>query len=380
MKIILVGMINSIHLARWIEHLHTYRKFKIYVFPIFPTKIHPKLLNISDIKKNNKNIKIIKIFPWFIIDIYLFKFCKFFFKDFFLLKWFNYNISKLNPKYVHSHELTTSAMLCLKSKLKLKNNFPKWIVTNWGSELYFFYKKKYFKQTLRKILKLSDFYSAECKRDFFLAKKIGTNAKFLDCILNSGGINLKKTAKLSNKILTSSRKIILIKGYHGLFGLSLNAIKAVEKIYKSLKNYKVVIYSSDDIVIEYCKKLHKKINIEIHSTKYSLSENYMYNLFAKSKVYIGLSKSDGISTSLLEAMALRVFPIQSNTSCANEWILNNKTGFIVNPYDINIIKNKILYALKNDSFINTATSINKKIIKEKASSLIIKDKIRNIYK
>ena len=106
----------------------------------------------------------------------------------------------------------------------------------------------------------------------------------------------------------------------------------------------------------------------------------MYGLFSKAKVYIGISKSDGISTSLLEAMALGAFPIQSNTSCANEWILNNKTGYILPPYNIKLISKKILLAINNDKQVDLAAKLNWKTIVNKADSNKIKKIIRKIYK
>ena len=380
MKILIVGMINSIHLARWLEHLYRQKELKIFVFPVFPTKIHPKLLKISSLKNKKSNIKIIKPFPTEIINIILFKVLNYLFGNFFIIKWLNYNIYKLKPNFIHSHELSTSSILCLNAKSFYKGDFPRWIVTNWGSDLLFFLKKKKYKNQLKKILELSDYYSAECHRDFLIAKKVGTNAKFLECILNSGGINLRKTKNISKKILTSSRNIILIKGYHGLFGLALNALKAIEKIHIKLKNYKVIIYSADKVVVNYCDKLKKKIDLEIYPVSQNLTSSQMYSLFSRSKIYIGLSKSDGISTSLLEAMALGAFPIQSNTSCANEWVINNKTGFIVQPKNINLISKKILSILNNNSFVNSAAARNRKVIEKKANSREIKKKIIDIYK
>ncbi len=376
----MVGMINSIHLARWVEHLYKFKKVKIYLFPVFPVKAHPKLQKIISNNQNTSNIKLIKFIGWEKLNNLFFKVLNFFFKDYFSIKWLNYNINKLKPKYIHSHELTTASTLCLKSRLLYNKKFPKWIVTNWGSELVWLFKKKQHKNNLKKILNLSDFYSAECQRDFILAKKIGTKAKFLNCIINSGGIDIKNSLKLSKKYLTSSRKIILIKGYHGLFGLALNAIRTLESIYKDLKNYEIIIYSADKLIVNYCKNLNKKLNITIYPVKENLSSDFMYQLFSKSKIYIGLSKSDGISTSLLEAMALGAFPIQSNTSCAKEWIKNNKCGFIVDPSNINIIKKKISYALNNSEFIDIASKINRKIIEKKADAKKIRNKVREIYK
>jgi len=41
--------------------------------------------------------------------------------------------------------------------------------------------------------------------------------------------------------------------------------------------------------------------------------------FGRSRVYIGLGISDAISTAVLESMVMGCFPIQTKTSCCNEW-------------------------------------------------------------
>ena len=266
----------------------------------------------------------------------------------------------------------------LKEKL---NSFPKWIVSNWGSDIYFFYKIKKFQKGLRKILKLSNFYSAECNRDYILAKKIGTRAKFLDCTLNSGGIKVKLAEKKRLKIPTSKRKIILVKGYQGLIGLGIKALKALEKISHELKGYKIIIYSADAELIDYYNKIKHKLNFEviIFSASNSLDVNKMYELFSKARIYIGISKSDGISTSFIESLAFGAFPIQSNSSCANELIRNERSGFIIKN-NISLISQKILKAVQNDNLVDDASKINWKIIKNKCNSEKIKLKIRNFYK
>ena len=382
MKIIIVGMVNSIHLVRWVEHLYNYKKLEILIFPVFPARVHPRLLKILNLSDKKSNIKIAHLLPWGKLNFWLLKFMNFLFKSFFFSHWLNFLIKKTNPEYIHSHELSTSSILCLKARLNFKGTFPKWIVTNWGSDLYFFYKKKKFKENLKKVLQLSNFYSAECRRDYKIAKEIGIKATFLDCVTNSGGIPLQSVKKINKKQLTSSRKIILIKGYHGLFGLALNSIKAIQKISQHLKEYTIVVYSADQIVVDYCNSISKKLNLkfQIYSNNINLTQKEMYGLFSKTKVYIGISKSDGISTSLLESMALGAFPIQSNTSCANEWILNNKTGYILPPYNIKLISKKILLAINNDKQVDLAAKLNWKTIVKRADSNKIKKIIRKIYK
>tara|TARA_B110000037_G_scaffold218792_1_gene282504 strand:+ start:968 stop:2116 length:1149 start_codon:yes stop_codon:yes gene_type:complete len=382
MKIIIVGMVNSIHLVRWVEHLYNYKKLEILIFPVFPARVHPRLLKILNLCDKKSNIKIAHLLPWDKLNFWLLKFMNFLFKSFFFFHWLNFLIKKINPEYIHSHELSTSSILCLKARLNFKGTFPKWIVTNWGSDLYFFYKKKKFKENLKKVLQLSNFYSAECRRDYKMAKKIGIKATFLDCVTNSGGIPLQSVKKINKKQLTSSRKIILIKGYHGLFGLALNSIKAIQKISQHLREYTIVVYSADQIVVDYCNSISKKLDLkfQIYSNNTNLTQKEMYGLFSKAKVYIGISKSDGISTALLESMALGAFPIQSNTSCANEWILNNKTGYILPPYNIKLISKKILLAINNDKQVDLAAKLNWKTIVKRADSNKIKMIIRKIYK
>jgi len=380
MKIIIVGMINSIHLVRWVEHLYNYNKLEILIFPVFPARVHPRLLKILNLKGKKSNIKIAHILPWSNVNFWVLKLMNFLFESFFSY-WLNFLIKKTNPEYIHAHELSTSSILCLRVRSNFRGTFPKWIVTNWGSDLYFFYKKKKFKENLKKVLQLSNFYSAECRRDYKIAKKIGIKATFLDCVINSGGIPIQSVKKIRKKQLTSSRKVILIKGYHGLFGLAINSIKAIQKISHHLKEYTIIVYSADQIVVDYCNSIKKKLNLkyQIYSNNINLTQKEMYELFSKAKVYIGISKSDGISTSLLESMALGAFPIQSNTSCANEWILNKRTGYILPPGDIKLISKKILLAINNDKQVNLAAKLNWNTIVKKADSNKIKKIIRKIY-
>jgi hypothetical protein len=57
----------------------------------------------------------------------------------------------------------------------------------------------------------------------------------------------------------------------------------------------------------------------------------MYEKFANSQIYIGASVSDGISTSFLEALVLGAYPIQTNTSCGNEWVEKGFHAHLVEP-------------------------------------------------
>jgi glycosyltransferase involved in cell wall biosynthesis len=57
----------------------------------------------------------------------------------------------------------------------------------------------------------------------------------------------------------------------------------------------------------------------------------MYEKFANSRIYIGASRSDGISTSFLEALILGAYPVQTDTSCANELVQKGFHAHLVEP-------------------------------------------------
>jgi glycosyltransferase involved in cell wall biosynthesis len=71
-----------------------------------------------------------------------------------------------------------------------------------------------------------------------------------------------------------------------------------------------------------------------------------------------LSISDAISTSLLEAMVMGSFPIQSWTACADEWIEDGRTGLLVPPDDPEAVEAAIRNALSNDGLIDRAAEEN----------------------
>lgn len=381
MKIIIVGMTNSIHLARWVECFYKFKKFEIFVFPIAPVKIHPKLFKISNLNSKHSNINIFNIVPNINLNFFIQKILYAFFKNFFYLLALNIWINRIKPKYLHSHELTLAGVLCLKLKLYRKIFFPKWIVTNWGSDLFYFYKTKILKSYLKKIIHLADYYSAECNRDYKLAKKIGFKGSYLPCIPNSGGINFSLAKRLRLIEKPSHRKIIVIKGYQDEIGQAKNAILAINKIVGKIKNFQVVIFSANLEIINLCKKikLSQKVQLKIIDKNTTLSQQDMYNLFARSKIYIGISKSDGISTSMLEAIALGTFPIQSDTSCSNEWIKNNISGFLVPWNDINIISNKVLRVIHDNTLIEKSAKLNWGVVKKRGLDINIKKIAHTFY-
>jgi glycosyltransferase involved in cell wall biosynthesis len=81
----------------------------------------------------------------------------------------------------------------------------------------------------------------------------------------------------------------------------------------------------------------------------------MLTLFGKSLVYVGVSLSDGISTSMSEAIAMGAFPIQTNTACTNEWFEDGFSGIALKSAE----SSEIAQALsKGISMARARTEVN----------------------
>lgn len=357
-------MHNSIHTERWIKQIDR-KKNIIGVYPSVsgkPTKYFEKFRknNIFTQKqyfneflfqylKNNFLNKILLI----IIKRFNLKYLDFFF--------LYICINKFKPDIIHTLEIQHAGYLYLAFK-KLFNlleiSKTKWILTNWGSDIYFFEKYNKHKKLISQCLNYSNFYSAECSRDYELAKKYNNNINFLPLMPNAGGLNLTLIKKYRDKYPVNDRKIILVKGYVSKFGQADLVLDSIYSLRKKLVNYKIIFYSSSRSLINKYNKYKDTKILDITFFNMKKSHPYMLNLFSRAKVYIGISRSDGLSTSFLEAISLGVFPIQSSTSCCCELITHKKNGFIVDQNDTNNISEAIQFAIDNSNVIKNAYKIN----------------------
>ena len=388
MKILFIAMAESIHTSRWISQIKDNKKFEIYLFPSYAQRIiRDDLLNI--------NICI----PFFSIYLLINKIFGKRYANFFHIKIINSRyyystikqkcrlknyLLKIKPDLIHTLETQGAGYLLSEVKINLSNKyvFPLWWHINWGSDIYIFGKLNEHQQKIKEVLSNCDYYSCECQRDVDLAIKFGFKNKVLPVFPNTGGFNTTYINKLfENAKPTSQRRNIMLKGYQGWAGRALVGIKALSICADILKDYTIVVYSntnSEDIKIA-SELLSNDFNINVILLDENTPQDTILYNHSLARISIGLSIGDAISTSLLEAMAVGSFPIQSCTSCANEWFDNNITGYIAPPEDPNEIANYIRKALLDDDLVDNASKINIDKISKFANYDILKEKTNNIY-
>lgn len=388
MKILIVAFSDSIHTARWINQIKD-NNWDIFLYPSIDNGIlNNEINNISifhTFYKKNKNSKN-KIYGISVssdkLSNTLIKIIRNIFPSFHLRRLVRM-IKKIKPDIIHSMEIQHAGYLVLAAQKIFKKNFPKWIVTNWGSDIYLFGNLKEHENPIREVLKNCDFYSCECDRDVKLGREFGFKGKFFKLESNAGGFNLEEIKKKRKLMVTSKRKIITLKGYQGIFGRALVGLTALERCAYIIKEkgMKIVVFSAENYpeVKIACELFSKKTNIQIEIIP-QISHSRILTLHAKSRISISLSISDANSTTMLEAMAMGSFPIQSNTSAADEWLINNINGFIVSPEDPEEIASMIKIALENDELVDKASEINLEIISNRLDEKILKKDIYNLYK
>jgi glycosyltransferase involved in cell wall biosynthesis len=82
---------------------------------------------------------------------------------------------------------------------------------------------------------------------------------------------------------------------------------------------------------------------------------------------------------LVEAMAAGAFPIQSANSAGKDFIVNGVNGFLVDPWNIESIKDSIIAAITQSSLVDQASTLNIEILQEKYSSEDGIQKLRELY-
>ncbi|WP_445955316.1 glycosyltransferase family 4 protein [Yeosuana sp.] len=374
MKILMVSM-NSIHFTRWTSQLKDVGH-EIYWFNILGTGYNPKLSwvqQIVDWKQRYPNLK----GRYFIKNKlpFLYNFIKPLIEKS-TIKTFEKAIQAIEPDIVHSFALYVSCAPILGVMKKYKS--IKWVYSSWGSDLYYYQNIPNYLNDITSVLPHINYLFTDCQRDFELAKKYGFKGKFLGVFPGGGGYDFMIMDTFKKPL--KERKTILIKGFQERSGRAITVLKAIELINEQLENYKLVVFGADKEVFDYVNQSSLKYwnNFQVLG---KINQQQVWQLMGESLIYIGNSNSDGMPNTLLEAIAMGAFPIQSNPGGASaDVITHNLNGFLIdNCNDITEIKNHVLKAVTDLNLLEEAFKINQNDIKPQFERTLIKSQVLEAY-
>jgi len=374
-KVLLIAMADSIHAARWLEQFEG-EPIQFVLFPSSPhRRIHPKITEMLT-SDDGVNLRIYGLLrrlalPMWAID----RFIDNRLRGVLLRKL----IRREKPDIVHAMEFQHGAYLVIHGFKKIATK-PYFIATNWGSDIYWFQRFPRHRKKIRLVLAHANAYSAECERDHELARHHGFSGIHLPVFPNAGGFSDQHLERAALLPLPSTRKVIAVKGYTSFVGRADVALQAIDLASEHLGGFEIAIFSSDMKSRRKSRSVSKRTGLKFTNyRRHELSHVEMLELFARSRIYIGISESDAISTSMIEAMSSGAFPIQTNTSCGDEWITSGETGFIVGPTDIGEISRVLSVALTDDVLVDSAAVRNRATANARLSSVHIRQKIKYFY-
>ena len=290
-----------------------------------------------------------------------------------LEKVFEEQLREINPDLVHSFALYVSCTPIA----SVMNRYPlqKWIYSSWGSDLYYFQHSKNHLKDIKRVLPRVDYLFTDCRRDHHLALEHGFRGKFLGVFPGGGGFDLKEMQSLM--LPHAQRNLILIKGYEGRSGRAIPVLRAVAAMKQELLNYNIVVFGADKGTEDFVNK-HELVAWPNFEVQGKISHREVLELMGKALFYIGNSNSDGMPNTLLEALCMNVFPIQSNPGGVTEEVVEHGVnGLLISNCEDS---EEILYLLKSalsglEFSKSHSISINSRIIagldRKKVKKLVV---------
>jgi hypothetical protein len=352
-RILIVGMNESPHLHTWIDGIEKSGIVKkIWLLPSdFPVK---KVVNLKI------NVITFPFFGFGRVTNFLFRALDYMTNRLWRTYVLSLMIRIVKPSHLHFHETQHGAYLfnpiASHPKLRFKG---KLIVSTWGSDLQLYGRLSSHVQDLKNVAAWAHLITSERTVDNDITNELGFRGEFRAPVYITLGLD----SEISTLRKTSERNLILIKGYQDDHGRALNALAAIEMVSQrlDLSAFEFRVFSASSSVAIQAEYLNDNKNLNVQVIP-KLPKTEMLELFKDARVYIGLAISDGLSTSMAEAMTFGAFPIQSKNSSASILITNGFNGVKVDPWDLNQVCASLELALFDDDLVDKAAQINREVI------------------
>ena len=332
--ILAVGMVDSIHFAKWAE-LASSLVDQILVVPSGPHRhIHPRLRENNKVRING--LLSITSLPLWVAS----KLLRLVWFDQVRAKVFEHWVKKYAPDVVHIHELQNGGYPLIHSLGKIKTPV---VYTPYGSDMAWYSQVPAHAKRISQFLRRVSVLIPECERDERMARSLGF-AGFAAPMMPASGYFETSQLNSSDK---AKERMVLVKGYGGKWGLAPQLLESLKGRQHVFSDVEIVIYSATRDTRQVARTLSRNgFNIAIYK-KFELSPSQLKELMSRATVHVGLSRSDGQPASYVEAAVSRCIPIQTDTACLPLTDLQKQLGLLASPSEIDRVPDQILSALDN---------------------------------
>lgn len=372
-RIVLIGMADSVHVARWLKAALASSEVDVLLVPTSPhRRVHPEIRALlGKPQSSHSSLKIHSLLRLISILVWVFD-RQFLLGGRFRAIFIGRAIKGHQPDLVHIMETQNGGYpyLAYASRSPLLEAQRKYriVLTLFGSDLYWYSRFAEHQALLSRLLPKIDVLAAECERDIILAKRLGFVGKVAQLSPVSGGLDPLQIAHPDSPEEFSARDVIAIKGYGGTWGLGHVAIEELSKIPEKLIGKRIVVFSAERASKQAAAKFLRPLGIDYKLyPKFALSHSAMLDLYRKSLIYVGLSKSDGLPASMLEAMSQGAYPVQTSSACIDGWFEPNASGAVVDVDDVSTVGSQVADLLANPNFVQKAQTTNLSTIHDRYS-------------
>lgn len=300
---------------------------------------------------------------------------------------FNRLVQQIKPDVVHALRIPFEGMLASHTPAGIPL-----IVSIWGNDLTLHASGSAMMDRLtRQTLLRTDALFADTNRDLRMAKDWGFDATRPGLVVpGGGGINL---AEIRSAVASDPEGVVkdlldLCDNDHNLVlnprGFRTGSVRNdtfFDAIPLVLKRHPGVIFAcaameSQPEALRYVHRLNLEGNVILLPR---LPQKGLWQLFNRSQMSISISQHDGTPNSLLEAMACDCFPIAGDLESIREWITPGVNGLLVEPDKPQALADAIFLALEDSGLRRRATAQNARLVAERASADLIREKIKDSY-
>ena len=344
-------MLDSVHLARWIEGVP--REVTVHVVASGPhRKVHPTLLSLAG--QGRLTIQRVAVFAniirW-VVDRFVFRRAKFRGR---LLK---QELGSFNPDLIHLFETQSAGYMYIEAEKGDHYYNAKVALTLFGSDFVWFRESPKHAKSIKQLLSKTSLLHYECERDEAFARENGFEGISFGPLPASGTLpNPTEETQKTNQLV--------VKGYSWPHGMFPTTLLGIVRARSSLGGWKIQVISCDFLSMALClaARIAFRLDIRAHA-KFKLAHSEVQRILEESRIYIALSRSDGLPATFVEAMGAGVYCIQSSTGCVEAFLDGFNLGKSVETNSADSVSKAIPIAVNKSLNHVAQTTIRQRMAK-----------------
>lgn len=385
MRILFVGMAESVHTARWIGQLAGL-DWDLHLFPVTHVAPHRSLTGVTmhtfsraRIPGTDPGLRLDGRYPFRRGSYRAQRFAdRAFPARMTRTAQLASVVRRIKPDIVHSLGVQHGGYLTLEAKQNLGAGCPPWLVSCWGIDVCLLGRLAEHAPQIREVLTACDYFTADCDRDLALARQLGFAGETYPALPGAGGLDIELAKSLRPHGPTSARRVVALKGYQGLYGRALDALRAIEMCADVLQDFTVVVYFPQPDIAVAAELMSQRTGIKVEMFPHGSYEDSL-RLHGRARVSLAVNISDGLPLSTIEAALMGSFPVQTDTSCVGERLRDGEGTLLVPPDDTARIAAAVRRALTDDDLVDRAAEVNLQYIATTLSREAVTPQVVEMY-